>query len=74
MAQGSQKVCTRGGGGASEPPEGGRLGLGKGAVVTGQSQDARLKPPMMTHHLRCEAVKKNFVFKKKIPPIIHTSN
>ena len=34
-------------------------GSGKGALVTGQSKEARLKPLMMTHHLRREAARKN---------------
>ena len=49
--------------GAPPPPlkEGG--GAGKGAPVAGQSQEARPKTLMMTHHLRCKAARKRFVSK-----------
>ena len=54
-----------GGGGHSSPPkEGG--GSRKGALVTGQSQEASLKPLLMTHQLRHEAAWKFFL--KKFPP------
>jgi hypothetical protein len=46
---------------------GGCLARGKGALVTGQSQKASLKPLMMTHQLRREAIWKLFV-QKKFPP------
>ena len=39
--------------------------------MTDQSQEASLKPVMMTHQLRCEAAWK--IFFKKISPMIHTS-
>ena len=39
---------------------------GKGALVTGQSQEARLKTLMMTHHLRRKAAQKLFFFPKKV--------
>ena len=52
--------------GAFEPPKG-RGGSGKGALVGGQSQEASLKPLMMTHHLRREAARKMF-FSKRFPP------
>ena len=45
---------------------------GKGALVTGQSQEAGLKPLMMTHQLRRKAARK-IVFSKNIPPLIRTS-
>ena len=54
-------ACARGGGGS-----------GKGALVTGQSQEASPKPLMMTHQLRREAVWKLFFFKKN-SPVIRTS-
>ena len=49
-----------------------RRGAGKGALVTGQSQEAGLKPLLMTHQLRRKAARKNF-FSKKISPMIQTS-
>ena len=48
-------------GGSFEPPAKGGGGSGKGALVTGQSQEASLKPLMMTHQLRREAICKIFV-------------
>ena len=54
------------GGRSFEPPGGGGGGSGKGALVTGQSKEARPKPLMMTHHLRREAARKN-IFQKKVP-------
>ena len=42
-----------GGGGVRAPCRRGAWG-GKGALVTGQSQDASLKTPMVTHHLPYE--------------------
>ena len=42
-------------------------GLGKGALVTGQSQEASLKPLMMTHQLRRKAARKIFS-QKTFPP------
>ena len=59
-------LARGGGGGAFEPPKG-RGGSRKGALLTGQSQEASLKPLMMTHQLRCEAARKNF-FQKNFPP------
>ena len=60
---------TQGGGGVVRAP--GRRGVGfgnrKGALVTGQSKEARLKTLMMTHHLRCKAARKIF-FPKKFSP------
>ena len=59
---GGGKVCARGGGGRWSPlKEGG--GFGKGALVTGQSQEAGTKTLKMTHHLRREAARKNVFFK-----------
>ena len=55
------------GGGSFEPPKGRGGGSGKGALVTGQSQEASLKPLMMTHQLRREAARKIFFQKKKKP-------
>ena len=43
------------------------VGVGKGARVTGQFKGASLKTPMMTHHLRRKAARKNF-FHRKLPP------
>ena len=59
---GEDWLVQRGGGHSSPPKEGG--GSGKGALVTGQFQEASLKPLMMTHQLR---------FSKKNSPMIHTS-
>ena len=70
-AWGKLACAGGGGGGRSSPPKGGG-GSRKGALVTGQSQEASLKPLMMTHHLRREAAWKIF-FSKKISPVIHTS-
>ena len=61
------KIGSRVGG-----PKGGGGGSGKGALVTGQSQEASLNPLMMTHQLRREAIWKIF-FSKRIPPMIHPS-
>ena len=47
-------------------------GVGKGALVTGQSQKASLEPLMMTHQLRREAASKIFS-PKKISPMMHTA-
>ena len=50
------KLTCAGERGSFEPPKGGGAeGSGKGALVTGQSQEASLKPLMMTHQLRREA-------------------
>ena len=54
------------GGVSFEPPKGGG-GSRKGALVTGQSQEASLKPLMMTHQLRREVAWKIFFFKKNFP-------
>ena len=58
-----------GGGGAFEPPKGGKEegGSRKGALMTGQSPEASLKPLMMTHQLRCKAARKIFFQKKFLP-------
>ena len=68
--KGMGKVGLRGGGGGGgfEPPKGGgEGGSGKGALVTGQSQEASLKPPMMTHQLRLKSGLEDS-FSKKFPP------
>ena len=60
--QGMGKVGLSGGGGggirAPQRREGGSLG--KGDLVTSQSQEASLKPLMMTHQLRRKAARKIF--------------
>ena len=58
------KVGLCGEGGAFEPPKVGGGGSGKGALVTVQSQEASLKPRMMTHQLRRKAARKIFSSKK----------
>ena len=65
-------VTHGGGGGALEPAEGRGGGSGKGAFVTGQSNEARLNTLMMTHHLRRKVAQK-ICFSQTIPPMIHTS-
>ena len=55
-----------GGGGDSSPPKGGG-GPRKGALVTGQSQEASPTPLMMTHQLRRKAAR-TILFSRKISP------
>ena len=68
-------ACTGWGGvgGSFEPPKGEGGGSGKGALVTGQSKEAILKPLMMTHHLHRKAAWKIF-FQKKFPPLYIPQN
>ena len=61
-----------GGGGIRAPQRKGGGGAGKGALVTGLSQEASLKPLMMTHQLRREAAW-GFFPPKTNSPVIHTS-
>ena len=65
-------ACVGGGGGGVQAPQRKGGGCRKGALVTGRSQEASLKPLMMTHHQGCKAARKIF-FSKKISPMIHTS-
>ena len=60
------------GGVIQAPQRRGGGGGRKGALVTRQSQEASLKPLMMTHQLRREVAWKIF-FQKKFSPMIHTS-
>ena len=57
---------ARGGGGCSSPPKGGGGGSRKGALVTGQSPEASLKPLMMTDRVRRKAARTIF-FQKNFP-------
>ena len=61
-----------GGGGVIRAPQRRGGGSRKGALVTGQSQEASRKPLMMPHQLRREVAWKIF-FQKKITPMIHPS-
>ena len=63
---GENWLVHRGGGGSFEPPKGGGEGSRKRAFVTGHSQEASLKPLMMTHQLCRKAAWKIF-FQEKFP-------
>ena len=71
MAWGKLACARGGGGGIIRAPQRRGGGSGKGALVTGQSQEAGLTPLMMTHQLRRDGGPEDVFFKKNFSHDTH---